>query len=88
MKLAPGTPLAIHLLTDEREPARAIGRLAMAGGLAQLEWSAEVIAEGLAISPLVYPTAPGLDAANSRTFVGLHGFLSDRLPDACVMLLL
>jgi len=45
-----------------REPARAIGRLAMAGGLAQLEWSAEVVAEGLAVSPLRYPTEPGLHA--------------------------
>lgn len=88
MKLAPGTPLAIRLLTDEREPARAIGRLAMAGGLAQLEWSAEVIAEGLAVSTLRYPTEPGLHAAGSRTFEGLHGFLSDCLPDAWGMLLL
>ena len=88
MKLAPGTPLMIRLLTDEQAPPRAIGRLAMAGGLAQLEWSAEVIAESLAVSPLRYPTEPGLHAASSRTFEGLHGFLSDCLPDAWGMLLL
>lgn len=88
MKLALGTPLAIGLLTDEKAAPRSIGRLAIAGGLAQLEWSAEVIAERLAISPLRYPTEPGLHAASGRTFEGLHGFLSDCLPDAWGMLLL
>lgn len=82
MKLAPGTPLAIRLLTDEQAAPRAIGRLAMADGLAQLEWSAQVITQGLAISPLRYPTEPGLHAASSQMFEGLHGFLSDCLPDA------
>ena len=60
----------------------------MASGLAQLEWSAEVIAEGLTISPLRYPVEPGLHPARSRSFDGLHGFLSDCLPDAWGMLLL
>ena len=89
MKLAPGTPLAIGLLTDQNAaPARSVGRLAMAAGLAQLEWSAGVIAEGLTISPLRYPAEPGLHPARSRTFDGLHGFLSDCLPDAWGLLLL
>jgi len=88
MKLAPGTPLAIGLLTDENAPAHSVGRLAMAGGLAQLEWSAEIIANGPSISPLRYPAEPGLHAARSRTFDGLHGFLSDCLPDAWGLLLL
>ncbi|MFN9633964.1 MAG: HipA N-terminal domain-containing protein, partial [Erythrobacteraceae bacterium] len=88
MKLAPGTPLAIGLLTDQHAPARSVGRLAMAAGLAQLEWSADVIAKGLAISPLRYPAEPGLHPARSRTFDGLHGFLSDCLPDAWGLLLL
>ncbi len=60
----------------------------MANGLAQLEWSAEVIAEGVTISPLRYPMEPGLHPARSRAFDGLHGFLSDCLPDAWGMLLL
>lgn len=60
----------------------------MASGLAQLEWSAEVIAEGLPISALHYPAEPGLHPARSRLFEGLHGFLSDCLPDAWSMLLL
>lgn len=88
MRLASGTPLAIGLLSDVKSPPRSIGRLAMAGGLAQLEWSAEVIAEGLTISPLRYPVEPGLHPARSRAFDGLHGFLSDCLPDAWGMLLL
>lgn len=88
MKLAPGTPLAVGLLTDETAPPRLVGRLAMARGLAQLEWSSDVIAQGLPISPLHYPAEPGLHPARSRTFEGLHGFLSDCLPDAWGMLLL
>jgi serine/threonine-protein kinase HipA len=88
VKLAPGTPLAVGLLTDETVAPCSVGRLAMARGLAQLEWSAEIIAEGLPISPLHYPAEPGLHPARSRTFEGLHGFLSDCLPDAWGMLLL
>lgn len=88
MKLAPGTPLAVGLLTDETAVPRLVSRLAMANGQAQLEWSADVIAEGLPISPLHYPAEPGLHPARSRTFDGLHGFLSDCLPDAWGMLLL
>jgi serine/threonine-protein kinase HipA len=88
MKLAPGTTLTVGLLADETAPPRSVGRLAMAGGLAQLEWSADLIAEGLPISPLHYPAEPGLHPARSRTFEGLHGFLSDCLPDAWGMLLL
>lgn len=88
MKLAPGTPLAVGLLTDETAPPRLVGRLAMAGGLAQLEWSADAIAAELPISPLHYPAEPGLHPARSHTFEGLHGFLSDCLPDAWGMLLL
>ncbi len=88
MKLAPGTPLAVGLLTDETAAPLSVGRLAMARGLAQLEWSAKIIAEGLPISPLHYPAEPGLHPARSRIFEGLHGFLSDCLPDAWGMLLL
>ncbi len=88
MKLAPGTPLAVGLLTDETAAPRSVGRLAMVRGLAQLEWSAEIITEGLPISPLHYPAEPGLHPARSRTFDGLHGFLSDCLPDAWGLLLL
>lgn len=88
MKLAPGTPLAVGMLTDETAVPRLVSRLAMASGQAQLEWSADVVAEGLPISPLHYPAEPGLHPARSRTFDGLHGFLSDCLPDAWGMLLL
>ena len=88
MKLAPGTPLDLLLLTDERAEPRKVGRLAMAGGVAQLEWSEEALATGHALSPLHYPLESGLHAARSREFGGLHGFLADSLPDAWGTLLL
>ncbi|MEQ1549506.1 MAG: HipA N-terminal domain-containing protein, partial [Chakrabartia sp.] len=88
MKLAPGIPLSIGLLTDEDAAVRPIGRLAMAGGVAQLEWTPEAIAAGQGIAPFHYPLEPGLHAARSREFEGLHGFLADSLPDAWGTLLL
>ena len=88
MRLAPGTPLDLLLLTDERAEPDKVGRLAMAGGVAQLEWSEEVLATGHALSPLHYPLESGLHAARSREFGGLHGFLADSLPDAWGTLLL
>jgi serine/threonine-protein kinase HipA len=80
MKLVPGTPLSVFLSLDPSIHLP-IARLAMDKGIAQLEWSAEVIARRLAVSPLNYPPEPGLHAASSRTFNGLHGFLSDSLPE-------
>lgn len=53
----------------------------MADGLAQLEWSQEVIAARLPVSALLYPVEAGLQAARTRDFEGLHGFLSDSLPE-------
>lgn len=80
MRLAPGTPLSASLVF-EPGPSLTTGRLAMEGGLAQLEWSREVIARRLAVSPLSYPPESGLMAARTRSFDGLHGFLADSLPD-------
>ncbi len=60
----------------------------MAGGVAQLEWSPNVIRSGLLVAPLLYPPESGLHAARSRSFGGLHGFLADSLPDAWGRLLL
>jgi serine/threonine-protein kinase HipA len=88
MKLAPGTALSIGLLTDENAALRPVGRLAMVGGVAQLEWSPKAIAAGQAIAPFHYPLETGLHAARSREFDGLHGFLADSLPDAWGTLLL
>lgn len=88
MKLAPGTPLAIGLLIDEKAPPQTVGRVAMAGGVAQLEWAPEAIAARQPISPMFYPLEPGLHPARSRAFEGLHGFLADSLPDAWGTLLL
>lgn len=88
MKLAPGTPLEIGLLLNDGDPSSPIGRLAMADGSAQLEWSAELIATKLRIDPLLYPPEPGLQAARGREFDGLHGFLADSLPDTWGRLLM
>ncbi|MDX2277374.1 MAG: type II toxin-antitoxin system HipA family toxin [Hyphomonadaceae bacterium] len=81
MKLAPGTPLDIALAfaPDARVP---VGQLAWAQQTAQLEWSREVIAKKLSVDPLPrYPLQPGLQAARTRDFDGLHGFLADSLPE-------
>jgi len=79
MRLAPGTPLEVRLAFDETPLA--IGRAAMADGRAQLEWSRDLIARGLAVAPLYYPPEPGLQPARTRDFEGLHGFLADSLPE-------
>ncbi|MDP1874835.1 HipA N-terminal domain-containing protein [Phenylobacterium sp.] len=81
MRLVPGTPLAASLCFEEDAPGSPVGRLAMADGLAQLEWSPEMIAADLPVSGLLYPPQPGLHPARSREFDGLHGFLSDSLPE-------
>ena len=79
MKLAPGSPLSVALAFDKLLPA---ARVAMDAGRAQLEWSSEIITRKLAVSPLNYPPEPGLQAARSNAFEGLHGFLADSLPDS------
>lgn len=82
MKLAPGAPLTVNLTFDQDQPSLPTARLAMAQGLAQLEWSPEILASRLPVSGLNYPPEPGLHAARRREFDGLHGFLADSLPDA------
>jgi serine/threonine-protein kinase HipA len=82
MKLAPGAPLAVNLTFDEDRAPMPMARLAMAQGLAQLEWSPEILASKLPVSGLNYPPESGLHAARRRDFEGLHGFLADSLPDA------
>lgn len=57
MKLAPGTPLSVSLAfdADTRLP---VARLAMDAGVAQLEWSREVIDRQLPVNlrrPQAYP---------------------------------
>jgi serine/threonine-protein kinase HipA len=53
----------------------------MSGSLAQLEWSSELMASRLDPAGLHYPPEPGLHAARTRDFDGLHGFLADALPE-------
>lgn len=88
MKLPPGTALSIGLVLDEAQPSQALGRLAMADGIAQLEWSPTAIEAGRLIAPLLYPLEPGLIAARTRSFDGLHGFIADSLPDGWGKLLM
>jgi serine/threonine-protein kinase HipA len=88
MRLAPGTPLSTALAFEPGNEPLAAGRLAMDGGLAQLEWSREVVTRALPVSPILYPPEPGLVAARTRSFDGLHGFLGDSLPDGWGYLLM
>ena len=65
-------------------------RLAMDAGLALLEWSPDVIDAGLKVAGLdhFYPPETGLHPARGREFDGLHGFLTDSLPDGWGYLLM
>jgi serine/threonine-protein kinase HipA len=81
MRLAPGVALDIGLAFDAARARVPVARLAFAEGLAQLEWSHEVITRGLGVAALNYPPEPGLHAARGRAFDGLHGFLADSLPE-------
>ncbi|KQM63175.1 MULTISPECIES: type II toxin-antitoxin system HipA family toxin [unclassified Sphingomonas] len=83
MKLAPGQPLQVAL-----HGAAPAARVAMAGGLAQLEWTASAIGDARRLSPVHYPPEPGLQAARTRDFDGLHGFLADSLPEGWGALLM
>jgi serine/threonine-protein kinase HipA len=81
MRLPRGAPLNIALEFDVARARLPVGRLAMSDSLAQLEWSSELIASTLNPAGLYYPTEPGLHAARTRNFNGLHGFLADALPE-------
>lgn len=81
-KLTPGSPLTIGLRFDDSAGDDPVGRVVMANGLAQLEWSDPYLAGHRRVSPLLYPAENGLVEARGREFSGLHGFLADSLPDA------
>jgi serine/threonine-protein kinase HipA len=81
MKLPRGAPLNIALEFDTKRARMPVGRLAMSESLAQLEWSSELMASRLEPAGLNYPPEPGLHAARTRNFNGLHGFLADALPE-------
>jgi serine/threonine-protein kinase HipA len=88
MKLAPGASLQIGLWPDESGAVQTVGRLAMAKGRAQLEWSREIVASKRPIAPALYPSESGLHEAHMRDFDGLHGFLADSLPEGWGALLM
>lgn len=82
MRLARGAPLTMMLAFDGARAHVPAGRLALDQGLAQLEWSPEVVAQRLQVAALYYPPDAGLHAARGRNFSGLHGFLADALPES------
>lgn len=88
MRFAPGVPLKVALAFDAANARLPVARLAMADRVAQLEWEEPVIAARLPVSPLLYPPERGLQAARSREFEGLHGFLADSLPEGWGQLLM
>lgn len=88
MRLAPGTPVSLALDFGAKAALVPAGRLAMDQGLAQLEWSQDVLVRRLSVAPLLYPPEAGLQPARGRTFDGLHGFLADSLPEGWGYLLM
>ena len=88
MRLPRGAPVAIALAFDAARTRAPAARVVMSEGLAQLEWSREVIASGINPAALYYPPEPGLQAARTRNFSGLHGFLADALPEGWGYLLM
>lgn len=81
MKLAPGMPLSVATAFDAAKEPLGVARVAMADWIAQLEWTQETITSQMPLSPILYPPEPGLQAARSPAFGGLHGFLADSLPE-------
>ena len=72
MRLAPGAPLTVALAFDEARPPEPVTRLAMAGRLAQLEWSAPAIGAARRISPIHYLPEPGLQHHAKHEEVRAH----------------
>jgi serine/threonine-protein kinase HipA len=88
VRLAPGAPLTVSLaFTPDAAPV-VVGRVAMDRGVAQLEWSMDVLARKLPVAALRYPPEAGLQPARGRDFEGLHGFLADSLPEGWGFLLM
>lgn len=81
MKIKPGTPLNVNLKFGKQEVS--VGRLALDGGIAVLEYSQEFLASGLRINPILgEPSTLLVRAKDPRLFDGLHGIFADSLPDA------
>jgi|HubBroStandDraft_4_1064222.scaffolds.fasta_scaffold00014_77 serine/threonine-protein kinase HipA len=88
MKIKPGTPLRISLSFGPQHRV-SVGRLALDGGIALLEYDSDFIASGLTLNPYLAPPAKGLvEPKSPRDFDGLPGFIADSLPDAWGQLLM
>jgi serine/threonine-protein kinase HipA len=81
MKIKPDTALSVSL---EFAPGGNVdvGRLAMARGIAYLEYSEEFLRSDLRLNPLApKPDTRLIAAYDPRAFGGLHGVFADSLPD-------
>jgi serine/threonine-protein kinase HipA len=88
LRIKPGTPLRVAAIFGTGS-ALPVGRLALDRGVTVLEYSAEFIASGLTLNPILPAPARGLIRPKTPShFGGLHGFLADSLPDAWGTLLL
>jgi serine/threonine-protein kinase HipA len=88
LRVKPGTPLSVAVAFGAGA-SLPVGRLALDRGVAALEYSAEFIASGLLLNPILPAPTRGLIRPKAPTyFGGLHGFLADSLPDAWGSLLL
>jgi len=83
-----GAPLKVALTFVDGASVIPTARVAMDDGLAQLEWSSEIIKRQLNVSAYRYPPESGLQEARTRTFGGLHGFLSDSMPEGWAMIVM
>jgi serine/threonine-protein kinase HipA len=82
VQIRPDIALVVAL---EFAPERTVtvGRLAMARGIAYLQYADAFIGAGLRLNPLApTPDARLTPAAEPRAFRGLHGVFADSLPDA------
>jgi serine/threonine-protein kinase HipA len=88
VKIKSATPLRMFLSFGEQNFV-SVGRLALDGGLALLEYDSEFIASGLTLNPYLAPPAKGpIEPKSPRDFDGLPGFIGDSLPGAWGRLLM
>lgn len=75
--------LQVHLDFGQGAEPLLLGECLWYGGkkVAAFEWSQQSLASGLRLSPLHMPLIPGVLMAKPGPFGGLHGMLSDSIPD-------
>ena len=82
MQIEPDSALSVSLEFSRGDEV-AVGRLAMARGIAYAQYSEEFVHSGLRLNPLApAPDTRLIPAPEPRAFGGLHGVFADSLPDA------